>query len=64
METGWLDQVYYDENGPDQEYWISNYIDSFLLILLGGIPWQVPNVYLNLIFQCKGFSDISAFRHT
>ncbi len=39
--TGWIGKVYYEEDGPDQAYWIGYYIDSFLLITLGGIPWQV-----------------------
>jgi len=34
---------------------IGQWIDSFLLLLLGGIPWQVlkpqTKVYLNLIFN-------------
>ena len=37
---GWIGNVYHTENGPDQEYWIGNYIDSFLLLIFGGIPWQ------------------------
>ncbi len=37
-ETGWIGHVYY---GEGQEAWIGNYIDSFLLLIFGGIPWQV-----------------------
>ncbi len=47
LETGWIGKVYHDEKGPDQEYWIAYYIDSFLLITLGGIPWQVPVSHLH-----------------
>jgi len=27
-------------------YWIGNYVDSALLLILGGIPWQVNNTSL------------------
>ena len=41
QNTGWIGKVYYTENGPNQEYYIGNYIDAFLLLIFGGIPWQV-----------------------
>ncbi len=34
---GWLGRVVADGNN----YWIGNYIDSYLMLSFGGIPWQV-----------------------
>ena len=40
-ETGWIGRVYWSEFGDDQKYWVGNYIDGGLLLIFGGIPWQV-----------------------
>ena len=29
-----------------EDYWIGNYVDSALLLIFGGIPWQVRNIHV------------------